>query len=310
MIPPHLVKNMQNFPPLGSQPPPSQPLQQQGFGMRGPPPMHPMQRPPPMTPHFPQNVQNLQNSVSQFNQRLVEEIQQNHPMLSFNRINQHQPLYHQLAQQQQQQQMQQQHTGGNYHHYNNGNHHYSNNHQGGSGGNNERFRTKQQQLMANGILKTEPQDPYANLMSNRDKQWLISIQLMQLHTDTPYFDDYYFTVFKEREAKRENRAHTSNILNHPFTQAPKDHAHNMLMLSLANKNGLLNNGRNGTYNRERRNSESTNKTGSGSTVEGGKENKEQQGKTHYTPLQFENSLGKLQVGVSVTSFCTCSVLFH
>ena len=37
-------------------------------------------------------------------------------------------------------------------------------------------------------------DPYANLMTQREKEWIIKIQLMQLHTDNPYVDDYYFTV--------------------------------------------------------------------------------------------------------------------
>lgn len=141
MIPPHLVKNMQNFPPLGAQGPPPPP-----FGMRGPPPHgHPMMppghmpqgggpRPMSATPHFPQNVQNLQNSVSQFNQRLVEEIQQNHPMLSFNRMSQ-QHMYHQ--------QQQQQH----------GHHHNANlqlQQQQGNYNNNGRFHTKQN--LANGNL--------------------------------------------------------------------------------------------------------------------------------------------------------------
>lgn len=37
-------------------------------------------------------------------------------------------------------------------------------------------------------------DEYAGLMTNRDKQWLLNIQLLQLNTGTPYFDDYYYTV--------------------------------------------------------------------------------------------------------------------
>lgn len=37
-------------------------------------------------------------------------------------------------------------------------------------------------------------DPYANLMTQREREWIIKIQLMQLHTDNPYIDDYYFTV--------------------------------------------------------------------------------------------------------------------
>lgn len=37
-------------------------------------------------------------------------------------------------------------------------------------------------------------DDYAGLMTNREKQWLLNIQLSQLNTGTPYFDDYYYTV--------------------------------------------------------------------------------------------------------------------
>lgn len=118
-------------------------------------------------------------------------------------------------------------------------------------------------------------------MSKRDKQWLITIQLSQLNTGTPYIDDYYYTVFKERKSKskgeRENKAHKDNQLNHPFSQ-PKGHAQ-LVIMSMGNKNGM--NQRNGQNNRERKNSESN-------------KDKEQTPRT-YTPLQFENSLGKLQV---------------
>lgn len=37
-------------------------------------------------------------------------------------------------------------------------------------------------------------DPYSGLMSTREKQWLMNIQMMQLNTGTPYIDDYYYTV--------------------------------------------------------------------------------------------------------------------
>ena len=37
-------------------------------------------------------------------------------------------------------------------------------------------------------------DEYANLMTQKEKDWIIKIQLMQLHTDNPYVDDYYYTV--------------------------------------------------------------------------------------------------------------------
>lgn len=126
-------------------------------------------------------------------------------------------------------------------------------------------------------------DEYANLMSQRDKQWLIGIQLSQLNTGTPYIDDFYYTVFKERKAKlkgvKENKAHKDNQMNHPLIQ-PKGHAQ-LVLISMGNKNGT-NQQRN---QRERKNSES---------------GKEKETPRTYTPLQFENSLGKLQCG-SVTA---------
>lgn len=37
-------------------------------------------------------------------------------------------------------------------------------------------------------------DEYAGLMTQREKDWIIKIQLLQLQTDNPYLDDYYYTV--------------------------------------------------------------------------------------------------------------------
>ena len=37
-------------------------------------------------------------------------------------------------------------------------------------------------------------DDYAGLMTNREKQWLQNIQLLQLNTTQPYIDDYYYMV--------------------------------------------------------------------------------------------------------------------
>lgn len=39
-------------------------------------------------------------------------------------------------------------------------------------------------------------------MSTREKQWLTNIQLLQHNTNQPYMDDYYFTVFSERQNKK------------------------------------------------------------------------------------------------------------
>ncbi|XP_065073710.1 protein PAT1 homolog 1-like [Ochlerotatus camptorhynchus] len=188
--------------------------------------------PLPIQPNLIQNIQN-----NQFNKKLVQEIQQNHPMLSFNRQNQH---------------------------------------------NNKNLNHQRH----SNIPRGSDYDEYANLMSNREKQWLIGIQLTQLNSDAPYISDYYFTVYKERltalKGNNESKAYKDNQLNHPFTQ-PKGHAQLLLMSSMARNCGMLHG-----YNRERKISESWNN-----------EQKDQPPRT-YTPLQFENSLGKLQCG-SVTA---------
>jgi len=82
------------------------------------------------------------------------------------------------------------------------------------------------------------EDEYAGLMSQRDKQWIINIQLNQLKCDNPYVDDYYFTMYqakREAENSDESKAGGQLLLNESM-----DHS-------------------------------------------------------SYTPTQFENSLGKLQV---------------
>lgn len=45
-------------------------------------------------------------------------------------------------------------------------------------------------------------DAYAGLMNSREKNWLNSIQLLQLNTNQPYIDDFYFTVFCDRLSKK------------------------------------------------------------------------------------------------------------
>ena len=37
-------------------------------------------------------------------------------------------------------------------------------------------------------------DAYAGLMTRREKEWLIKIQLLQLTSSNPQLDDYYFQV--------------------------------------------------------------------------------------------------------------------
>lgn len=237
-------------------------------------PPHPHQMlPPRMPPHPLQAATSLlgqqpPNSMyNMFNMRLVQEIQQNHPLLQQAAVVR---------------QMQQSRAGS-------------------VASDRQRSQAQQQQQGrrpdGTGNYPLEEYDEYANLMSTRDKHWLIGIQLSQLNTDTPYIDDYYYTVFRERKAQqngqmRNSQAHKDNQLNHPLTQ-PRGHAQ-LILVQLGNKNGT----RNG-HGRERRNSENTNST-SGNTNNGSGGNNNNLTGYIFSPLKFENSLGKLQYG-SVTA---------
>jgi len=41
---------------------------------------------------------------------------------------------------------------------------------------------------------------YNNLMAEREKRWLISIQAKQMHSDNPYVDNFYFNAFNRKRA--------------------------------------------------------------------------------------------------------------
>ena len=42
------------------------------------------------------------------------------------------------------------------------------------------------------------EDEYSNLMTQRERQWIVNIQLNQLKCDNPFLDDYYYTVFNQK----------------------------------------------------------------------------------------------------------------
>ncbi|XP_053673687.1 protein PAT1 homolog 1-like [Anopheles nili] len=160
------------------------------------------------------------------NQRLMQEIQQNHPLLAINRqlanthnafsnrvnnnIPQNNPM-HNISNEQQYQQHQPQ-------------------------------QQSLQQLIDDSLQRagcSQVLDEYANMMTIWEKRWMIGIQLEQLNFDTPYISDYYFTVYKTRLAadKDENKKRTvEDILqNQPLAQ-PKDQP--VFMMSLLANNDI------------------------------------------------------------------------
>ncbi|XP_061381542.1 uncharacterized protein LOC116776445 isoform X2 [Danaus plexippus] len=188
------------------------------------------------------------NNKSLTSQNLVQLIQNTHPMLNFNNSF-HNASHHPIL---------------NRNHFNNQlmKHLMFDNRQNGNFGNTTRANTS-----VDGEL-----DEYAGLMTAREKQWLINIQMLQLNTGTPYIHDFYYTVFLERQASKEKEgvkeAHKANQQNHPFYSGGKqEDSHAMRQ-------------------RERHNSHRHNSTGEDPRT--------------YVPTQFENSLGKLQCG-SVTA---------
>ncbi|PNF42318.1 hypothetical protein B7P43_G05495 [Cryptotermes secundus] len=100
-------------------------------------------------------------------------------------------------------------------------------------------------------------DEYAGLMTTREKQWLLNIQLLQLNTSQPYIDDYYYMVFSSRQPRKNNNNKKSGEIYDSFGHRERRDSHR---------------------DRDQRSDQ-------------------QQGVSRvYTPAQFENSLGKLQVG--------------
>uniref|UniRef100_A0A1B6FN01 mRNA decay factor PAT1 domain-containing protein n=1 Tax=Cuerna arida TaxID=1464854 RepID=A0A1B6FN01_9HEMI len=98
-----------------------------------------------------------------------------------------------------------------------------------------------------GASGPQPQvDEYTGLMTLQEKLWLANIQLIQLNSSDPYQDDYYNTMYSQRQQGNAGRKY-------------------------------------GNHNSK--NNKEVTATKPAST---------------YTPLQFENSLGKLQIG-SVTA---------
>ncbi|XP_058059367.1 protein PAT1 homolog 1-like [Anopheles bellator] len=318
-------------PPTTAVPPPPGPPFPFPINFQGPPTMPP---PPAGAPGTPGSNNNNNNNNASFSQRLVEEIQQNHPMLPHYRQqpppgpppplpgmgvpppagplgplppahgnfkhpflpfhpfppnwNPHNQPHHHHPQQPQQGgpaphhghhghpghhhfPHQQHHPGHPHHHPQQQQHHH---HQHQQHHHHHPQQQQQQQgghRLQNGKLNRNFEyDEYANMMSERAKHWLLGIQLSQLNKETAYYNDYYFCVFRDRKerergAQRESKAHKDNTFYHPFTQ------------QMLHRNGLI---------RERRNSDNMSS----------KDNIKEIQPRRYKPVQFENSLGKLQCG--------------
>uniref|UniRef100_A0A3Q2PR29 Protein PAT1 homolog 1 n=1 Tax=Fundulus heteroclitus TaxID=8078 RepID=A0A3Q2PR29_FUNHE len=59
-------------------------------------------------------------------------------------------------------------------------------------------------------LDRRSRDPYSNLMSQKEKEWVTKIQMMQLQSTDPYLDDYYYQNYYEKMEKRQERERDSS----------------------------------------------------------------------------------------------------
>lgn len=102
-------------------------------------------------------------------------------------------------------------------------------------------------------------DEYAGLMTGREKLWIINIQLSQLKCENPFVDDYYYTVFNQKKEMaaqaRESEGNNNQDEDKENKQLKRDEEGPQLLLK----------------------AESTDSA-----------------KDEYIPVQFDNSLGKLQ----------------
>lgn len=85
----------------------------------------------------------------------------------------------------------------------------------------------------NGMNASGEYDEYAGLMSSREKQWLINIQLLQLNTIQPYIDDYYYTVFCDRQNKQHANQEHKDKKHHNNNGYHRDHRYAKLYTKLS-----------------------------------------------------------------------------
>ncbi|CAH1799557.1 unnamed protein product [Owenia fusiformis] len=156
-------------------------------GRNSPPGHHPPMGSSPVHPRIPMPMP--YSDPSHMRGRRPHQNQPRHPLMQ----NQQRRPHPQQQQQMYQQQQEQYHNRRNYNNhrnYNNGGD-YDHGYHGDQGYNGDGFRGER--------------DEDAGLMTKKEKDWVIKIQLMQLQTDNPYLDDYYYSTLMMRLKMEEVR---------------------------------------------------------------------------------------------------------
>lgn len=69
-------------------------------------------------------------------------------------------------------------------------------------------------MRGGGGVDRRSRDPYSNLMTQKEKEWVARIQMMQLQSTDPYLDDYYYQNYYEKMEKRQERDRDSSRKEH------------------------------------------------------------------------------------------------
>ncbi|KAM9320382.1 protein PAT1 homolog 2 [Gastrophryne carolinensis] len=64
-----------------------------------------------------------------------------------------------------------------------------------------RILSQRQRTQSRKLWDSRP-DPYASLMSQKEKDWVIKLQMIQLQSENPHLDDYYYQTYYEKLERR------------------------------------------------------------------------------------------------------------
>ncbi|XP_076866537.1 protein PAT1 homolog 1 [Brachyhypopomus gauderio] len=78
----------------------------------------------------------------------------------------------------------------------------------------QRMQSRGDRSGGRGAGDRRSRDPYSNLMTQKEKDWVARIQMMQLQSTDPYLDDYYYQNYYEKMEKRQERDRDSSRKEH------------------------------------------------------------------------------------------------
>jgi len=64
-------------------------------------------------------------------------------------------------------------------------------------------KEKEEAMLREYYTSSAQSDEFAGLMTPRERQWIVNIQLQQLKCENPFVDDYYFTVYNQKKERAE-----------------------------------------------------------------------------------------------------------